>query len=161
MFEELEIYDIILIVGNYGSGKSRLARDHFKERKRIDRHEIRHFLKEMTEHGEKWRSEDWNEDIEGMVKHIEYDIMCHFLDRKKKIIIDNTSLTKKSRIRYIEYAKKHTKTITCIFLNREASDLLEQNRLREFPVPDHVIVQLVAKTEIPSEKEGFDRVVYA
>ena len=101
MFEELEIYDVILIVGNYGSGKSNLARTHFKERKRIDRHEIRHFLKEMTEHGAKWNSEDWNEDIEGLVKHIEYDVMCHYLDRNEKIIIDNTCLTMKSRRRYI------------------------------------------------------------
>lgn len=161
MFGELEIYDIILIIGNYGAGKSGLAKKYFKERKRIDRHVIRHHLKEMTEHREKWRSEDWNEDIEGLIKHIEYDLICHFLERNEKIIIDNTSLTKKGRARYVGYAKKYNKTIACIFLNRESSVLLQQNKKREYPVPDHVIVQLFTKTEFPSETEGFDKLVYA
>ena len=50
-----------------------MAKEYFKERKRIDRHVLRHNLKEMTEHGKKWMPEEWNEDIEGLIKHIEYD----------------------------------------------------------------------------------------
>ena len=161
MFDNLDKYDIVLMVGNYGSGKSGLAKNNFKERKRIDRHQIRHHLKEMTEHGERWKPEDWNEDLEGLIKHIEHDIICHFLDRNDKIIIDNTSLTVKSRKRYIECAKKYNKTIACVFLNRDSKELLQQNRIRKYPVPDHIIVQLVAKTEFPSEEEGFGAVVYA
>lgn len=161
MLEELGKYDIILIIGNYGSGKSSLAKEHFKERKRINRHEIRHHLKEMTEHGKKWSPDDWNEDIEGLVRHIEHDIICHFLERNEKIIIDNTSLTEKGRKKYVDYTRKYNKIIACIFMKREVSILLEQNKKKEFPVPDHIIVQLLAKTELPSVEEGFNKVVFA
>ena len=51
MKEELSKYDITLIAGTYGSGESPLAKEHFQNRKRINRHEIRHYLKEMTEYG--------------------------------------------------------------------------------------------------------------
>jgi predicted kinase len=161
MNEDLEKFDIILLIGNYGAGKSRLAKDYFKIRKRVDRHDIRRHLKEMTEHGEKWTINDWNEEVEGLVKHIEHDIICHFLERNEKIIIDNTSLTKRSRHRYVEIAKRYNKTIACVFLKRDIETLMEENKKKEYPVPDHVIVQLFAKTDVPTGEEGFNKVVIA
>lgn len=160
MLEEIKNYDIILVSGNYGSGKSSLAKEHFAQRKRINRHEIRHHLKEMTEYGARWAPEDWDEDIEGLVKHIEYDIICHYIERNEKIIVDNTAVTKSSRKRYVDYAKKFHKRIACIFLGPDISVLLKQNRMREFPVPDRIIVGLYSKTEPPEEGEGFDRVIF-
>jgi predicted kinase len=159
MIENLEKYDIILMIGNYGSGKSGLARELFRDRKRVDRHEIRHHLKEMTEHGVRWTPEDWDEDLEGLIKHIEYDLIVHFLEKNEKIIIDSTSLTIQSRKRYIEYARKFHKSIACIYLKRDSSVLLAENRTREFPVPETVIVNLFARTEEPSANEGFAKVV--
>lgn len=159
MIEDLNKYDVVLIVGNYGSGKSSLAREYFRDRKRVDRHEIRHYFKEMTEHGARWTPEDWDEDVEGLIKRIEYDLIVHFLERNQKIIIDNTSLTRNSRKRYIDHAKKFHKSIACIYLDRDSSTLIEQNRTREFPVPDSVIAQLYARTEVPSVEEGFSQVV--
>jgi len=159
MMEELSKYDILLIVGNYGAGKSQLAREHFGDRKRINRHELRYHLVEMTNHGRKWSPEDWDEELEGLVKHLETDIIQHYLERRQKIIIDNTSLTRKSRAPYVALAKKFHQTIACIFLDRDISVLLRQNRMREYAVPDHVIIQLHAKTEVPSPEEGFGRVV--
>ena len=158
MIEDLQKYDMVLIVGNYGSGKSSLAREYFRDRKKVDRHEIRHHLKAMTEHGARWTSEDWDEDLEGLIKRIEYDLIVHLLEGDQKIVIDNTSLTVKSRKRYIEHAKKFHRSIVCIYLNRDSSFLIEQNRRREFPVPDSVIVQHFARTEIPSVEEGFAQV---
>ena len=159
MLEGLKKYDIILILGNYGAGKSCLSKTYFPERKRINRLEIRHMLVSMTEHGKKWNPDDWDEDIDGLVKHIEHDIICHFLERNIPVTIDNTSLTVKSRRRYIELAKKYRKSIACIFLNRDINYLLEQNRKRNHPVPDHLVVKLYSRTEIPSEKEGFDTLI--
>ena len=159
MIEDLHKYDIVLIVGNYGSGKSALAREYFRDRKRVDRHEIRHHLKAMLEHGARWTQEDWDEDLEGVIKRIEYDLIVHLLERNQKIIIDNTSLTVKSRKRYIEHAKKFRKSIACIYLDKDSSTLIEQNRSREFSVPDSVIVQLFARTEVPSVEEGFAQVL--
>ena len=159
MTQDLEKYDIVLIVGNYGSGKSQVAKELFRQRKRVDRHEIRHYIKEMTEHGERWSPSDWDEDLEGLIKHIEYDLIVHFLERNEKIVIDNTSLTKASRKRYVEYAHKFHKNIACIYLKKDGTTLLEQNRNREYSVPEPVIVQLLARTEEPSQDEGFGAVV--
>ncbi|UCB45177.1 MAG: AAA family ATPase [Spirochaetota bacterium] len=159
MKEELDKFDIILIVGNYGSGKSSLAKKHFPDRKRINRYEIRRYLKEMTEYGERWVSDDWNEDIEGLIKHIENDIIYYYLERNQKILIDNTSVTKKSRKRYIDCAQKFHKSVACVFINPDISVVMKQNRMREFPVPDRVIVDLYSKTELPEQSEGFDKVM--
>ena len=159
MGQDFDRYDIVLIVGNYGSGKSQIARELFSERKRVDRHELRHHLKEMTGHGERWSPADWDEDLEGLIKHIEYDIIVHFLERNDKIVIDNTSLTRESRKRYVDYARKFHRSIACIYLKRNGSTLLEQNKTREYPVPEPVIVQLLARTEEPSQNEGFGTVV--
>ena len=156
MYEKLSVYDVILILGNYGAGKSYIAKTYFNERKRINRLEIRHMIKSMTEHGEKWDPNEWDEDIEGLIKHIEYDVICYFLERNKRIIIDNTSLTKKSRKRYIEYAKRYKKSIACVFLKRDINYLLEQNKKRSSAVPEHIIVKLYSKTEVPSSDEGFN-----
>jgi predicted kinase len=159
MKEELDKYDLILIVGNYGSGKSSLAKENFSQRKRVNRHEIRRYLKAMTEYGKKWMPEDWNEDIEGLIKHIEYDIITYYIERKQKILIDNTCVTKKSRKRYIECAQKFHKSIACVFLNPDISVVMKQNRMREFPVPDRIIVDLYSKSELPDKSEGFDKVM--
>ena len=159
MKEELDKYDIILIVGNYGSGKSSLAKEHFPDRKRINRLEIRHYLKEMTEYGKRWESDDWNDDIEGLIKHIENDIISYYLERKQKILIDNISVTKKSRKRYIDCAQKFHKSIACVFLNPDISVVMKQNRMREFSVPDRIIVDLYSKIELPEQGEGFDKVM--
>jgi predicted kinase len=159
MKEEFDKYDIILIVGNYGSGKSSLAKEHFPHRKRINRLKIRHYLKEMTEYGKRWESDDWNEDIEGLIKHIENDIISYYLERKQKILIDNTSVTKKSRKRYIDCAQKFHKSIACVFLNPDISFVMKQNRMREFSVPDRIIVDLYSKIELPEQREGFDKVM--
>ena len=160
MIKEVDKYDIILILGNYCSGKSSFAREYFSNRKRVNRHEIRYHLVEMMGHGKKWDPNQWDEDLEGLVKHMEFDVISHYLERKEPIVIDNTSLSVKSRKRYIDYAKRYRKTIACIFLNRDVSTLLEQNAMRKYAVPDHVISSLHAKTELPSEKEGFDKVVF-
>lgn len=156
---ELDQYDIVLIIGNYGSGKSDLARTYFRHRKRVDRHEIRHHMTEMTEHGTKWTSEGWDEDLEGLIKHIEHDLIVHFLERNVKLLIDNTSLTVASRKRYIQAAQRYHKSIVCVFLKRDVSTLLENNRKRAFPVPEPVIVKRYARTEEPSREEGFGKVV--
>ena len=159
MIEELKKYDIVLILGNYGAGKSSLAREYFGDRKRVNRHEIRYHFKEMTEHGKKWTTEDWDEEIEGFIKRLEYDIIKFLLERNERIVIDNTSVTKKSRERYINYARRFKKSIACLFLKKDVSVLLSQNKMREHAVPEHIIVRLHAKTELPTESEGFNKVV--
>ena len=156
-FDDLQV---ILICGNYNSGKSHLAHTRFKSRKRINRTEIRHFLKEMFSHGEPWTQEDYSEKNEPMVKHIESTILKSLLEQNEKIIIDNTSVTEKSRARYIRETKAAGASIGCIYIQTPVATLLERNRKREQAVrpPENIISQLHATTQLPAKKEGFKTV---
>jgi predicted kinase len=98
-FHEL---NIILLCGLYGSGKTEFAIKHFmgKERSRISRSEIRKYMFEMTHFGEKWSATDFTEENEALVKHIERKVLEHFLHNKRKVLIINTFVMKKSRKRF-------------------------------------------------------------
>lgn len=148
---------VILICGNYNCGKSRLAHRYFPERKRINRTEIRHFLKTMFSHGDPWSQQDYSEKNEPMIKHIESTILKSLLQQNEKIIIDNTSVTVKSRARYIRETKSFGGSISCIFIQTPVETLLERNRKRDSMLrpPENVISQLHASTELPSKSEGF------
>ena len=79
------------------------------------------------------------------------------LSRKKSE--DNTSVTKKSRRRYIDCARKYHKIAACVFINPDISVVMKQNKMREFPVPDRIIVDLYSKIELPEQSEGFEKVM--
>jgi predicted kinase len=151
---------VVLICGNYGSGKSSLARKQFGTRKRINRKEIRRFLTTMTSHGESWSATDYTPEEESIVKHIELSILRYYLERKEPLVIDNSSVTRKSRAVYIREARAQGASISCIFVQVPVTELLERNRARDADerVPETVISQLYAKTELPERDEGFQRV---
>lgn len=151
---------VVLICGNYGSGKSSLAGREFGARKRINRKEIRRFLATMTTHGKTWSATDYTPEEESIVKHIELAILRYYLERKEPLVIDNSSVTRKSRAVYIREARAQGAAISCIFVQVPVAELLQRNRARDAAerVPETVISQLYAKTELPERDEGFQRV---
>jgi len=157
MADEFSSTDIVLVCGNYNSGKTTIAKKYFGQRMRINRNEIRRFLKHMSSHGEKWTPSDYNAETGPLVKHIEFAVMRDFLGRNKKIVIDNTSLTRESRKRYLVEAKNLKKTIGCLFVQVPIEELISRNRTRseEERVPERVLVDLYSKTEPPTSAEGF------
>ena len=151
---------IVLVCGNYASGKSTLAAKYFPKFKRVNHSEIRRFIRTMTEHGKAWSASDYDSEMENLVKRIETAIMNFHLERKGQIIVDNTCMSRESRRKYIQEAKMRKLSIGCVFVDVPVNELLKRNRARPegVRVPDNVISMLHAKTELPTTAEGFNLV---
>lgn len=151
---------VILICGNYNSGKSMLADKHFKKWKRINRNEIRRFIKSMTSHGDGWTQADYTPQMEHLVKHIEITMFRYYLEKHERVVIDSTSMTVKARQRYLQEIKRFHCTCGCIFLDPPISTLIHRNRVRvqEEQVPEQVLSTLHVKRELPGADEGFQQI---
>lgn len=159
--ERFHKYNIILICGLYGSGKTEFALMNFKEkdRYRISRSELRKLMFEMTNFGETWSSEAFNEEDDVLVKHVERKILEHFLHNKRNVLIINTFMTRKSRQRFVKLARDANKTIGAIFLDTPLEKCIEQSGMRSAHVPPNVIKVLHTRKELPAKSEGFDDVL--
>ena len=158
---KIDYLDIILLCGLYGSGKTEFAIKHFKDkgRSRVSRSEIRKHLYEMINFGEGWTSDRFTEDDDALVKHIERKTVEQLLHFKKKILIINTFVTKKSRQGFIEIAHQMKLTIGAIFINRPLDQCLERNSKNAIVVPQEIIYKLFPRIELPEKSEGFDEVL--
>jgi predicted kinase len=155
-----ESLDMVLVCGLPGSGKSHFCRNRFRDsgRLRVNRKEIRRLLYEMLFFGKKWSEADFSSSDEFLVKHVERKIIEHLLQNRKKVLVDNTSVSAASRKSYVAIAHALRKSIGLIFLDVPASRCLEQNRRREDPVPEMVISNLAAALDPPRPEEGFQEV---
>ncbi len=152
--------DIVVVCGLPGAGKSHFSRAYFKDTdfKRVNRKIIRKALYEMTNFDEQWKNEYFNEKDEYLVKHVERKIIEHYLHKSRKVLIDNTSVTKDSRKNYVRIAREMNKSIGVIFINTSVNTCIERNRKSQDKIPEIVISNLYAKIEIPQKDEGFKRV---
>ena len=161
--DQLRKSDIILVCGLPGSGKSHFARKYFKKsgRKRINRKEIRKHLYEMLSFNDEWKEEYFCENQELLVKYIEKKIIEHLLFNNEKVLIDNISVSEKSRIDYINMAAKMKKSISAVYVNTDMAICLERNRDREKAdaAPESLIANLSARAVFPEKREGFSEVV--
>ncbi len=153
--------DVIMLCGLYGSGKTGFGMVHFreKERLRISRSEIRKNIYEMMHFEKPWGPGHFNEEDDIRVKHIERKIVEHFAHHKKKILIVNTFVTRKSRERTIRIIKGLKKTVGIIFLNTPLEKCIERNRENPVKVTDNIIVSLSTKLELPEKNEGFNEIL--
>lgn len=158
---KIDYLDIILLCGIYGCGKTEFALKHFKGkgRSRVSRTEIRKDLYEMINFGESWTSERFTEDEDVLVKHIERKTVEQLLHFKKKILVINTFITKKSRQSFIDIARQMKLTIGAIFINRPLEQCLERNSKNPIPVPSEIIYKLYPRIELPEKSDGFDEVL--
>jgi len=157
MLEKFTELDIILIAGNYNSGKSLIANKYFSNRKRINRNEIRRSMKVMMDHGKPWVPGDFNKDLEKLVKHMELMLYRYLLSQKIQIIIDNTSLNPGKRFPYIKEAQQMRRSIGCIFVDVPLDVLISRNHRRPEGerLPDEVLESLDATIKLPTPEEGF------
>ncbi len=162
--EELQTFhetDIILVCGLYGAGKSQFSKKFFVEtgRLRVNRNEIRKMLYEMIHFGKPWSAQSYSEVDENLVKHTERKIIEQLLFDNRKILIDNTSVTRKSRAQYISLAHQSMDTIGVIFLNTPLGKCLERNKQNPQGVPPTVITNQSQQLELPEDTEGFEEVL--
>jgi predicted kinase len=153
--------DIIVVCGLPGSGKSHFASAHFSGtgRLRVNRKELRRLLFEMTHFGQKWSEKDFASSDEFLVTHVERKIIEHFLQNHKKLLIDNTSMSRESRKHYLAIARQAGKSIGAVFLDTPVAQCFQRNRSREDSIPERVISNLVAEKELPEAAEGFKDVM--
>ena len=162
VLEQLRKSDIILLCGLPGSGKSHFARKYFKKtgRKRINRKEIRKYLYEMFSFNDEWKEEYFCDNQEILVKYIEKKILEHLLFNNEKVLIDNISVSEKSRVDYINMAAKMKKSISAVYINTDMAVCMERNRTRDKSdaVPESLIANLSARAVFPEKREGFSEV---
>jgi tRNA uridine 5-carbamoylmethylation protein Kti12 len=154
-------FDMILVSGLPCSGKTYIARTEFKNegRKRISRKEIRRFVYEMTNFGDKWSEQLFTAVNEHFVKHTERKMIEHLLANGEKVLIINSSLTSDSRKVYTSIAERMHKTIGIIFIDADIRGSIERNRLLEDPIPENIIPNLAAKKSLPEKRERFNSII--
>ncbi|MCL2026670.1 MAG: AAA family ATPase [Leptospirales bacterium] len=154
-------FDMVLVSGLPSSGKTYIARNMFmdKGRRRISRKEIRRFVYEMTNFGEKWSEQLFNAVNEHFVKHTERKMIEHLLTNGEKVVIVNSSLTSDSRKVYISIAERMRKTLGVIFIEADIRRCLERNRTSKDPIPENIISRLAAQKTLPDNREKFDSIV--
>ncbi len=153
--------DVVLVCGLPGSGKSHFASASFAatDRLRVNRKELRRLLFEMTHFGSKWSEKEFASSDEFLVSHVERKIMEHFLQNHKKLLVDNTSMSRESRKHYLLIARQMGRSIGVIFLDTPITKCLERNRSREDAMPERVISNLAAEKELPDAAEGYREVL--
>jgi len=153
--------DVVLICGLQGAGKSHFAKTFFGdgERRRINRKEIRRLLFEMTNFGEPWKEELFNEHDEMLVNHVERKILEHLLQYRHQVLVDNTNVTIESRSIYVSTAKRLGRSVGVIFLDLPLKVCLERNRAREDRLSESIITNLYASLQLPTKAEGFREVL--
>ncbi|HET6452744.1 MAG TPA: AAA family ATPase [Spirochaetia bacterium] len=159
--QRFQALDIILVCGLPGCGKSHFAGANFggTGRLRVNRKELRRLLFEMTHFGQKWSEKEFASSDEFLVSHVEKKIIEHFLQNHKKLLIDNTNMSRESRKHYVLIARQMGKTVGAIFLDTPIATCMERNRSREDAMPERLISNLAAEKELPEAAEGYREVL--
>ena len=80
------------------------------------------------------------------------------LRRSMPVVIDMTSLTVKSRLTWINLAKKCDAPVRCVWMDLATSTCMARNARRERKVPADAIDAMAKRFIPPSDEEGFDAI---
>ena len=127
--------EIIVLVGIPGAGKSTLARTRFPGYKRINLDTLKS-------------------------RHRENFAILEALERGESLVIDNTNTTRRSRSKYVHYARRFNFPIRAILLKCDLDVALRRNSTRSGKeyVPDRAVKMYYRILEPPSDDEGFDSI---
>jgi len=89
----------------------------------------------------------------------EYKLIEKYLKNRTSIVIDDTNLTKKVRKNHFVRFKKYDPKVVGIFFNYPMSKIRIQNSNRFKKVPEKTIFIMQKQLEIPSEDEGFSKII--
>jgi predicted kinase len=93
-------------------------------------------------------------------RHREKILFEACLRAKQSLVIDNTNPTRENRIIYIESAKKHQFEVVGYYFRSNLEDCQLRNQQRDRIVPLVGLIATHQKLELPSYREGFDRLFY-
>jgi predicted kinase len=75
------------------------------------------------------------------------------LRKKQDCVINNTSITRRMRDKWLSIAKNYKASSVCHYIEPPKATLLTQNRNREYPIPERAIEGLFKILEIPHPLE--------
>ncbi len=130
--------ELILFIGIQASGKSGFYTDRFSNthiRLNLDMLKTRHREKILFE-------------------------AC--IRAKQHVVIDNTNPTQKDRKRYIDYFSGIRPQVVGYYFKSSIEECMRRNRMRtgKSRIPDKGILSTYSNLELPSFKEGFDKLYY-
>ena len=86
-------------------------------------------------------------------------LVSQLLDDGKNVILDATNISRKSRARFVAKKKKHKVDTIAVVVHTSPETAKERNATRSRTVPDFVIDRQINNFQMPTEEEGFDRVI--
>lgn len=152
--------ELILLVGNIGSGKTTFAKNCIKNGADyivVSRDALRYMIG-----AGKYRFEL---DFEHFIWEAEEQIFKTFLSSGKDILVDEIGISKIMRKRYIDLAKKNCYTVTVIELPKISMKKSVNNRMKNpHGQPDRKLWESVWKKfemmyEVPGKDEGIDKII--
>lgn len=149
---------LILLVGNIGSGKSTYSRKYQKKGYVVI---ARDTLRYAIGGGEYV----FNYDYEPIIWKTELYLYRKFIDLGKNVLVDEVGITKQVRKRYISYAKKRGYKIVVIEMPRlSMSEYVNRRMQNPHGQPDYnlwnqVWTKFDSQYEVPSKDEGIDKII--
>jgi predicted kinase len=153
--------EIIILVGNIGSGKTTYARQIIEEQRFSYVVIARDALRYMIGAG-KYR---YDTSIEKAIFATERDCVINFMKLRQNILIDEIGMSKKLRKRYIDLAKRHKYFVTVIEMPKLSKKTCVDRRMKD---PHDTLNRGLwcsvwdkfnALYESPSLTEGIDKII--
>ncbi|WP_196888935.1 AAA family ATPase [Aureivirga sp. CE67] len=141
-FEESE-FEVIMLSALPGSGKDYFVNKIFKDIPMLSLDEIRRKNKISPTDKKKngWVIQEGKEQAK------------QYLRKKENFVFNATNLTKDMRGKWISLFKDYRAKVRIIYLEVPYKTLLNQNKNREYPIPETVLEKMISKVEIPSFEE--------
>ena len=150
--------EIIIMVGNIGSGKSTLCKEYAEAGYIVISMDS---LRYMIGAGQYI----YNKELEQAIWDSEKSIIRHFMGLKKNIIVDNTSMSDKTRKTYLWLAKQHKyRTVALVMPRLSEKECIDRRMTNPHGQPDRELWESVwtrfhFQYVEPTRKEGFDKVI--
>lgn len=150
--------NLIILIGNIGSGKSTYA-------KRYQKLGYIVIARDQLRYAIGGGNYIFNKFYEPIIWRTELDFYKRFIDIRRNIIVDEVGINKKMRKRYIRYAKKRGYKITAIempkFCMGEAVNrrMINPHGQYDYKLWCQVWANFDGLYEEPSRKEGFGRII--
>jgi len=151
--------EIIILVGNIGSGKSTFVREHQKKFGHIV------IARDMLRYAIGGGNYIYNQDTEPIIWETELNLLDYFLELGKNIIVDEVGVSKSMRYRYITSAKMYDYNIICVEFPRLSMKECVDRRMKNphgqnnRKLWEEVWAKFDAMYKKPSLNEGFDEII--
>lgn len=99
--------------------------------------------------------QDKNTAVWGIAKNM----IITSLKENKNVVLDATNVSYKDRNKTLSYIPKNVKKV-CKVILCSIDEIFERNESRDRVVPKDVIIRMLSRFSMPTEKEGWDKIEY-